>query len=172
MKARNSISCTLTTTIQVKIPEETEMIWGSHLMINIIFMRCLSAHMNSESNFNFILLRPPSKRRRGAQNKTKPKVKWRKKRKIQCLKFFWFLVAHMYGYMLISVCAWITCIFCRFIFHKHIAFLGAAFYEFIGAASWLMMAYGTETTLPSLPPIQSKTILFARDWRLFFCLAA
>lgn len=104
-------------------------------MINIIFMRCLSAHMNSESNFNFILLRPPQSA--GAEPKTKQnKSEVKKEEKNSMFEILLvFGCTHAWIHAVVSVCARSTCIFCRFIFHKHIAFLGAAFYEFIGAAS-------------------------------------
>lgn len=95
-------------------------------------------------------------RRRGAKTKQKPK--WRKKGKnsmfeillvFGCTCIHWNICSACMSIVSVCVCTWI---FCSFIFHKAYCIFGRCFLRIRWAASWLMMAYGRETTHCTLPP--------------------
>lgn len=65
-----------------------------------------------------------------------------------------------------------TWIFCRFIFHKHIAFWALLSSNFVGYVLtddgiWHVEWQIERERHTPPPPTALKTILFARDWRLF-----
>lgn len=142
-------------------------------MINI-FLCAACQHFKFRKQFQFHIA-PSCAGAEPKQNKTN--VKRRKKRKIQCWKFFGFRLHIFQTY--ICMCVYSICVCMRRVlgsfvgsFFTSILHFGRCFLRILLATSWLMMAYGMwngrerERHTPP-PPTALKTILFARDWRLF-----
>lgn len=142
-------------------------------MINI-FLCAACQHFKFRKQFQFHIA-PSCAGAEPKQNKTN--VKRRKKRKIQCWKFFGFRLHIFQTYSYIYMCVYSICVCMRRVlgsfvgsFFTSILHFGRCFLRILLATSWLMMAYGMwngrERHTPP-PPTALKTILFARDWRLF-----
>lgn len=144
-------------------------------MINI-FLCVACQHFKFRKQFQFHIA-PSCAGAEPKQNKTN--VKRRKKRKIQCWKFFGFRLHIFQTYSYIYMCVYSICVCVRRVlgsfvgsFFTSILHFGRCFLRILLASSWLRMAYGMwngrERERHTPPPSTAlKTILFARDWRLF-----
>lgn len=170
MKPRNSISCARLQSKWKCLVQRTEMIWGSLFDDKYIFMRCLSAlQIPKAISISYC----PLVRRRVAKTKQKWSEEKRNKFNVENSSVFGCTFFKL-RYVCVSVCVCIlylcvhapsTWIFCRFIFHKHIAFWALLSTKFVGYVLTDDGIWHVEWQRDT--PHPSKTILFARDCRLF-----
>lgn len=144
------------------------------LMINI-FLCAACQHFKFRKQFQFHIA-PSCAGAEPKQNKTN--VKRKKEEKNSMLKILRFSVAH-FSNIHMHVCVYSICVCMRRVlgsfvgsFFTSILHFGRCFLRILLATSWLMMAYGMwngrERERHTPPPSTAlKTILFARDWRLF-----
>lgn len=129
------------------------------LMINI-FLCAACQHFKFRKQFQFHIA-PSCAGAEPKQNKTN--VKRRKKRKIQCWKFFGFRLHIFQTYSYIYMCVYSICVCMRRVlgsfvgsFFTSILHFGRCFLRILLATSWLMMAYGMwngrERDTPHHPP--------------------